>query len=180
MIAPWEVMSPYHSPASTTRTSNSARSAALDGLDLESIAASCSPCSDPTAPAKSTAISLLLGLQTSRPRRAELLARIRSPSMRAAHRRDDAGDQSLARDASARDHRADRELLPEPYDTHGRHQALGIERSPIGPTQALGRPEAPGAVRMAICGRPELLFLDEPTVGLDVQRARRSGRWCAT
>ena len=78
--------------------------------------------------------------------------------------------------APARTDRAGGALLPHALRRRCSDQAPVARedrRSPL--RQALRRTEAPGAVRAwPSAGRPELLFLDEPTVGLDVQCARRA------
>jgi ABC-2 type transport system ATP-binding protein len=58
---------------------------------------------------------------------------------------------------------------PSPYDTPAVIKRLGIEKIADRPYGKLsGGQKRQAQFGMAICGRPELLFLDEPTVGLDV------------
>ena len=59
---------------------------------------------------------------------------------------------------------------PSPYDVQAVIKRLGIEKIADRPYGKLsGGQKRQAQFAMAIAGRPELLFLDEPTVGLDVQ-----------
>ncbi len=65
---------------------------------------------------------------------------------------------------------------PSPYDVQAVIKRLGIENIADRPYGKLsGGQKRQAQFAMAIVGRPELLFLDEPTVGLDVHA--RAGLW---
>lgn len=129
----------------------------------------------PNGAGKSTAISLLLGLQ--RPDRGSASLFDRTPPALA--ERQQIGvmmqDVVLPPDLKAREHiDLASSYYPEPYDL----DAL-IELSNIGAFANKRYGDLSGGQKrqvqfaMAICGRPRVLFLDEPTVGLDIQARAR-------
>jgi len=125
----------------------------------------------PNGAGKSTAISLLLGLQRPDRGAAELFGE--DPHSIDARRRIGVMMQEINLSPVMRP----RELIaqtasyyPSPYDTPAVIKRLGIEKIADRPYGKLsGGQKRQAQFAMAICGRPELLFLDEPTVGLDVQ-----------
>ncbi len=116
------------------------KTVALDGLDLQVRSGELLAVLGPNGAGKTTAISLLLGLE-----------------------RPDAGSARLFGQ------------LPQRVETR---RNIGVMMQEVALAQALaGRPygklsggqKRQAQFAMAICGRPRLLFLDEPTVGLDVE-----------
>jgi len=151
------------------------KTVALDGLDLQVRRGELFSVLGPNGAGKSTAISLLLGLLQPDAGTARLFGR--SPSLVEPRRHVGVMMQEVT-------------LAPE-LRVH-EHIALvaSFYPSPLSPTEAMelanitalaSRPYgklSAGQKRqvqfaMAICGRPKLLFLDEPSVGLDV-RAREN------
>jgi ABC-2 type transport system ATP-binding protein len=148
---------------------------ALDGLDLTVHRGELLAVLGPNGAGKSTAISLLLGLENPDAGTAELFGL--DPRDLEARRRVGIMMQEIALSPVART----RELIaqvasyyPSPYDVDAVIRRLSLESLAHRKYQDLsGGQKRQVQFGMAICGRPELLFLDEPTVGLDVQ-ARES------
>jgi ABC-2 type transport system ATP-binding protein len=144
---------------------------ALDGLDLTVRRGELLAVLGPNGAGKSTAISLLLGLERPDAGSAELFGL--DPQDLEARRRVGIMMQEVALSPVARP----RELIaqvasyyPSPYDVEAVIRRLSLESLANRKYQDLsGGQKRQVQFGMAICGRPELLFLDEPTVGLDVQ-----------
>ncbi len=145
--------------------------AALAGLNLEVKRGELLALVGPNGAGKSTAISLLLGLQ--RPDRGSAALFGEDPQSIDARRRIGLMMQEINLSPVMRP----REFItqtasyyPSPYETTAVIKRLGIEKIADRPYGSLsGGQKRQAQFGMAICGRPELLFLDEPTVGLDVQ-----------
>jgi ABC-2 type transport system ATP-binding protein len=144
---------------------------ALDGLDLEIRRGELLAVLGPNGAGKSTAISLLLGLERPDAGGVELFGL--DPQDLDARRRIGILMQEVALSPVARP----RELIaqvasyyPTPYDVEAVVRRLSLEKIAGRRYQDLsGGQKRQVQFAMAICGRPELLFLDEPTVGLDIQ-----------
>jgi ABC-2 type transport system ATP-binding protein len=144
---------------------------ALDGFDLAVKRGELLAVLGPNGAGKSTAISLLLGLQSPDEGSAELFGH--APQEIDGRRRIGVMMQEVALPSAMRP----RELLgqvasyyPIPYDVDAviaRLSLQGLLKRPYG--KLSGGQKRQVQFALAICGRPELLFLDEPTVGLDVQ-----------
>jgi ABC-2 type transport system ATP-binding protein len=151
--------------------------AALDGLDLAVNRGELLALLGPNGAGKSTAISLLLGLQNPDRGSAELFGE--DPHSIDARRRIGVMMQEINLPAVMRP----RELIaqtasyyPVPYEVQAVIKRLGIEKIADRPYGKLsGGQKRQAQFAMAIVGRPELLFLDEPTVGLDVHA--RAALW---
>jgi ABC-2 type transport system ATP-binding protein len=125
----------------------------------------------PNGAGKSTAISILLGLQGADEGSAELFGH--APQEIDGRRRIGVMMQEVMLPGVMRP----RELLqqvasyyPIPYDVDAVIARLSLEgllKRPYG--KLSGGQKRQVQFGLAICGRPELLFLDEPTAGLDVQ-----------
>jgi ABC-2 type transport system ATP-binding protein len=145
--------------------------AALDGFDLAVKRGELLALLGPNGAGKSTAISMLLGLQSPDEGDARLFGL--SPHEIGARRRIGVMMQEVALPGVLRA----RELIeqaaayyPTPYDVDSVIQRLRLgelARRPYG--KLSGGQKRQVQFALAICGRPELLFLDEPTVGMDVQ-----------
>jgi ABC-2 type transport system ATP-binding protein len=145
--------------------------AALDGFDLAVKRGELLALLGPNGAGKSTAISLLLGLDSPDQGAARLFGL--SPHEIGARRRIGVMMQEVALPGVLRA----RELVeqaaayyPTPYDVESVIQRLKLgelARRPYG--KLSGGQKRQVQFALAICGRPELLFLDEPTVGMDVQ-----------
>jgi ABC-2 type transport system ATP-binding protein len=144
---------------------------ALRGLDLQVTSGELLSMLGPNGAGKSTAISLLLGLLRPDAGRVRLFGR--PPGQIEARRQIGVMLQEVALTPELRV----RELIalaakyyPEPMRTD---EALAISNTtaiadrPYGKLSGGQKRQAQFAV--AICGRPRLLFLDEPTAGLDIQ-----------
>jgi len=150
---------------------------ALDGFDLEVRRGELLALLGPNGAGKSTAISLLLGLQRPDSGTVELFGT--DPQELDARRRIGIMMQEVMLSPVMRS----RELIeqitnyyPSPYDTTAVIRRLGIEALAERRYKDLsGGQKRQVQFAMAICGRPELLFLDEPTVGLDVNA--RAALW---
>jgi ABC-2 type transport system ATP-binding protein len=150
---------------------------ALDGFDLQVRRGELLALLGPNGAGKSTAISLLLGLQRPDAGRVTLFGA--DPQELEARRRIGIMMQEVMLSPVMRP----RELIeqitnyyPSPYDTHAVIKRLGIENLAERRYKDLsGGQKRQVQFAMAICGRPELLFLDEPTVGLDVNA--RAALW---
>jgi len=150
---------------------------ALDGFDLAVQRGELLAVLGPNGAGKSTAIAMLLGLQTPDEGRAALFGV--PPHEIDARRRIGVMMQEVALPGVLRP----RELLeqvasyyPTPYDADAvlaRLSLQGLAKRPYG--KLSGGQKRQVQFALAICGRPELLFLDEPSVGLDVQA--RAALW---
>ena len=144
---------------------------ALGGLSLNVHRGELLALLGPNGAGKSTAISLLLGLKRPDSGSAELFGL--DPQEVDARRRIGIMMQEVMLSPVMRP----RELIaqvtnyyPTPYDPAAVIQRLSLEKLADRPYKDLsGGQKRQVQFAMAICGRPELLFLDEPTVGLDVQ-----------
>jgi len=152
---------------------------ALDGIDLELRPGQLLALLGPNGAGKSTAIGLLLGLLQPDTGEAQLFDR--SPRDLAARRRVGVMLQS----AGMPDTLKVRELLaqtrsyyPDPLETDRCVLIADIgELMDRRYGKLSGGQQRRVQFALAICGRPELLFLDEPTVGLDIEA--RQGLWSA-
>lgn len=148
---------------------------ALDGVSLSIERGKVTALLGPNGAGKSTAIALLLGLTTADTGSAELFGQ--SPQLLAARRRIGVMLQTAALPETLRVG----ELVQLTSSYYSRPRALaevariaGIEtllRRPYGGLS--GGQQRRVQFALAICGNPELLFLDEPTTGLDIE-ARES------
>jgi ABC-2 type transport system ATP-binding protein len=145
--------------------------AALDGFDLVVKRGELLALLGPNGAGKSTAISILLGLTGPDAGTAQLFGH--PPQEIDGRRRIGVMMQEVALPGVLRT----RELLeqaaayyPVPYDVDAviaRLKLGDLARRPYG--KLSGGQKRQVQFALAICGRPELLFLDEPTVGMDVQ-----------
>jgi ABC-2 type transport system ATP-binding protein len=148
---------------------------ALDGLDLEVRPGELLAILGPNGAGKSTAISLLLGLQEPSQGRVSIFGE--SPRVMDARRRLGVMMQevTLAPDMQVREliditssYYADPMPMHEVLDLT---QTTSLAKKQYG--KLSGGQKRLSQFAMAICGRPQLLFLDEPTVGLDIQARER-------
>jgi ABC-2 type transport system ATP-binding protein len=145
--------------------------AALDGLDLTVNRGELLALLGPNGAGKSTAISLMLGLQ--QPDRGTVALFGEDPRSIGARRRIGVMMQEINFSPVMRP----RELIaqtasyyPSPYEVAAVIKRMDIGKLADRPYGKLsGGQKRQVQFAMAIAGRPELLFLDEPTVGLDVQ-----------
>src|SRR5688572_5948568 len=149
--------------------------AALDGLDLQVKRGEMLALLGPNGAGKSTAISMLLGLQ--RPDRGAASLFGADPQDFEARRRIGIMMQEVNLAAVMQPRELIRQVsnyYPNPSDAQTVLARLGLEKIADRPYGKLsGGQKRLVQFALAICGRPELLFLDEPTVGLDLQ-ARES------
>ncbi len=144
--------------------------AALDGFDLAVNRGELLALLGPNGAGKSTAISILLGLQTADAGIASLFGH--APREIEGRRRIGVMMQEVALPGVLRV----RELIeqvasyyPAPYDVFAVIERLSLDGLASRPYARLsGGQKRQVQFALAICGRPELLFLDEPTVGMDV------------
>jgi ABC-type multidrug transport system ATPase subunit len=136
---------------------------ALDGLDLEVRPGELLALLGPNGAGKTTAISILLGLQRPDSGAARLCDRRQIGVMMQ--------EVALAPELRVREHI---DLIASYYpaplsvaEVMRTTHTAAIANRPYGKLSGGQKRQAQFA--MAICGRPKLLFLDEPTVGLDVQ-----------
>ncbi|AIF47343.1 ABC transporter ATP-binding protein [Dyella japonica] len=148
---------------------------ALDGLDLMLHRGELLALLGPNGAGKSTAISLLLGLVRADAGRVELFGR--NPQEIDARRRIGVMLQSASLPPTLRVS----ELLRLTMSYYPAPRALEETAQLAGITDLLSRRYAAlsgGQQRrvqfaLALCGRPELLFLDEPTVGMDIDARQK-------
>lgn len=146
------------------------RTLALDGLDLALPAGQVLALLGPNGAGKSTAISLLLGLQRPDAGTADLFGL--PPQDLAARRRTGVMLQA----AAVPDTLKVRELidLTRAYYPHPRSVADLVALAGLDGLMARRYGQLSGGQQrrvqfaLAVCGRPALLFLDEPTTGLDI------------
>ncbi len=146
------------------------RTLALDGLDLALPAGQVLALLGPNGAGKSTAISLLLGLQ--RPHAGEAALFDLPPQDLAARRRVGV----MLQTAAVPDTLKVRELIDLTRSYYPRPRSIadcvalagldGLMDRRYG--QLSGGQQRRVQFALAVCGRPELLFLDEPTTGLDI------------
>ena len=144
---------------------------ALDGFDLAVNRGELLAVLGPNGAGKSTAISILLGLQSADQGAAELFGH--PPQDIDGRRRIGVMMQEVMLPSVMRP----RELMeqvasyyPTPYDVDSVVKRLSLEgllNRPYG--KLSGGQKRQVQFALALVGRPELIFLDEPTVGLDVQ-----------
>jgi ABC-2 type transport system ATP-binding protein len=144
---------------------------ALDGFDLVVNRGELLALLGPNGAGKSTAISILLGLQNPDQGEARLFGH--APQEIDGRRRIGVMMQEVALPGVLRG----RELLeqvagyyPTPYDVDAVIERLSLRAIASRPYEKLsGGQKRQVQFALALVGRPELLFLDEPTVGMDVQ-----------
>jgi ABC-2 type transport system ATP-binding protein len=152
---------------------------ALDGVDLQLRSGELFSVLGPNGAGKSTAISLLLGLSRPDAGTARLFGE--SPEHIGARRHIGVMMQDVSLAPELRVH--EQIALVASYYPHPLTPAEAMRLT--GTTELAARPYGKlsgGQKRqvqfaMAVCGRPKLLFLDEPSVGLDVQA--RHTMWSA-
>jgi ABC-2 type transport system ATP-binding protein len=152
---------------------------ALNGLDLEVRAGELLALLGPNGAGKTTAIALMLGLQKADAGEALLFGR--SPHDLTARR----GVGVMMQEVALPDALKVRELIamtsayyPDPLTLAETIALAGIEKIAARPYAKLsGGQKRQAQFALAICGRPRLLFLDEPTTGLDV--TARETMWAA-
>ncbi|HZZ33817.1 MAG TPA: ABC transporter ATP-binding protein [Phenylobacterium sp.] len=143
---------------------------ALNGLDLEVRPGELLAVLGPNGAGKTTAIALMLGLQI--PDAGEVTLFGRSPHDLAARRNVGVMMQEVA----LPDALTVRDLIgqtsayyPAPLSVAETIALAGIEKIAARPYIKLsGGQKRQAQFALAVCGRPRLLFLDEPTTGLDV------------
>ena len=149
------------------------KTVALDGLDLQVRPGELFSVLGPNGAGKSTAISLLLGLLKPDAGAAHLFGQ--SPFRIEPRRQTGVMMQevTLAPELLVREHIAlVASYYPRPYtpaETMELTNISSLASRPYGKLSAGQKRQVQFA--MAVCGRPKLLFLDEPSVGLDI-RAR--------
>jgi ABC-2 type transport system ATP-binding protein len=150
------------------------KTVALDGLDLQVRPGELFSVLGPNGAGKSTAVSLMLGLL--RPEAGE--ARLFGQSPLLVEPRRQVGvmmqEVTLAPELRVREHIAlVASYYPQPLTPAATMELTNVSSlaaRPFGKLSAGQKRQVQFA--MAVCGRPKLLFLDEPSVGLDV-RARQ-------
>ncbi|HEX3363439.1 ABC transporter ATP-binding protein [Phenylobacterium sp.] len=152
---------------------------ALNGLDLEVRPGELLAVLGPNGAGKTTAIALMLGLQM--PDAGEVTLFGRSPHDLAARRNVGVMMQEVA----LPDALTVRDLIgqtaayyPAPLNLAETIALAGIEKIAARPYIKLsGGQKRQAQFALAVCGRPRLLFLDEPTTGLDINA--RETMWAA-
>lgn len=143
---------------------------ALDGLDLEIRAGELLAVLGPNGAGKTTAIALLLGLQRPDAGQVELFGR--SPLDLSARR----GVGVMMQEVMLPDALTVRDLIaqtrayyPQPLSIAETVELAGIGKIANRPYAKLsGGQKRQAQFALSVCGRPQLLFLDEPTTGLDL------------
>ena len=152
---------------------------AVDGLDLMLHRGEIFALLGPNGAGKSTTISMLLGLVRPDAGRAELFGE--DPQHIVARRRIGMMLQTAALPATLRVGellRLTASYYPAPRDQRESAELAGVTdllRRPYGALS--GGQQRRVQFALALCGRPELLFLDEPTVGMDLEA--REKLWIA-
>lgn len=152
---------------------------ALDGFDLEVRPGELLAVLGPNGAGKSTAISLMLGLRQPDAGSARLFGL--PPWQIEARRRIGVMMQevALAAELKVREHIAlIASYYPDPLPVEEvlrQTNTVALSNRPYGKLSAGQKRQVQFA--LALCGRPTLLFLDEPTVGLDIQA--RTIMWAA-
>ena len=148
---------------------------ALDGLDLMLHRGELLALLGPNGAGKSTAISLLLGLARADAGRVELFGR--HPQEIDARRRIGVMLQSASLPPTLRVSellRLTMSYYPSPRPLEETAQLAGIADLLSRRYGALsGGQQRRVQFALALCGRPELLFLDEPTVGMDIDARQK-------
>ena len=148
---------------------------ALDGLDLMLHRGELLALLGPNGAGKSTAISLLLGLVQADAGRVELFGK--NPQELAARRRVGVMLQSAMLPATlsvAELVRLTMSYYPAPRTLQETAELAGVTDLLKRRYAALsGGQQRRVQFAMALCGRPELLFLDEPTVGMDIDARQK-------
>jgi ABC-2 type transport system ATP-binding protein len=144
---------------------------ALDGLDLEVRSGELLAVLGPNGAGKTTAVSMLLGLQKPDSGKVRLFGQ--SPQQIDARRQIGVMLQDVGLPGELRV----RELVdmfasyyPDPYtadEVMALTRTTSLADRPYGKLSGGQKRQAQFAI--AVCGRPKLLFLDEPTAGLDIQ-----------
>ena len=144
---------------------------ALDGLDLEVRPGELLAVLGPNGAGKTTAISLMLGLRQPDRGSARLFGL--SPLLVEARRQVGVMMQEVTLAADLRV-REQIDMVSSYYPNPARPEVVmemthiaPLARRPYGKLSSGQKRQVQFA--MAVCGRPRLLFLDEPTVGLDIQ-----------
>ena len=148
---------------------------ALDGLDLDVSRGELLAVLGPNGAGKSTAIALMLGLQQPDSGQVQLFGQ--APGSLSARQRVGVMMQEVALAPELRV----RELIeltasyyPAPYAVDAVLELIRSADLADRPYRKLsGGQKRQVQFGMAICGRPQLLFLDEPTVGLDLPARER-------
>jgi ABC-2 type transport system ATP-binding protein len=143
---------------------------ALDGLDLEVRQGELLAVLGPNGAGKTTAIGLMLGLQT--PDAGEVTLFGRSPHDLSARR----GVGVMMQEVALPDALRVRDLINQAraYYPNSLSLAETVELAGVGKLvdrpyiKLSGGQKRQAQFALAVCGRPKLLFLDEPTTGLDV------------
>lgn len=147
------------------------KTVALDGLDLQVRDGELLAVLGPNGAGKTTAISLLLGLQTADKGTAQLFGK--SPQDLSARRNIGVMMQEAMLPAELRvQEQIDlvASYYPSPMTPDAAMEitnTTSLANRPYGKLSGGQKRQVQFAV--AMCGRPKLLFLDEPTVGLDIQ-----------
>lgn len=151
--------------------------AALDGVNLQLHPGELLALLGPNGAGKSTAVSLLLGLQRADGGRATLFGL--DPQCLAARRRIGVMLQEAALQQSLRVDeliRLTRSYYPRPREFGDIALLAGVEELlPRRYGKLSGGQKRRVQFALAICGDPQILFLDEPTVGLDL--GARTAMW---
>ncbi|MGH8369814.1 MAG: ABC transporter ATP-binding protein, partial [Gammaproteobacteria bacterium] len=169
-------ITPLHEPVARleTVTKRYGKVTAVDRLSLEVRRGEVLALLGPNGAGKTTSVNLLLGLAWPNSGHAELFGQ--SPKELSARRR----IGTMLQDAQLGDHARVHEIIRlysgyylDPLPLAEVLQIAGLEGlEQRFATKLSGGQKQRLMFALAICGNPELLFLDEPTVGLDVEARR--------